>query len=165
VFILISLTRIRSNKKLPDPPPAPPRRLNKNRLFLGSSSATVSAWASSSALEDKALSDDTSLSKTKHHTSPLYYYFSFCGHRRDTISRVTVNAREPRTFKHTYYTIIHVLYIYTNTDRFDTPAVLFGDLFIIIHFLRKCSQENSARARNGITVVPTKRTGGCKGIT
>lgn len=71
VYILITLTRIRSNKKLPDPPPAPPRRLNKNRLFLGSSSLTVSAWASSSVFDDKALSDDTSLSKTQHQTSPL----------------------------------------------------------------------------------------------
>lgn len=115
VYILITLTRIRSNKKLPDPPPAPPRRLNKNRLFLGSSSVTVSAWASSSAFDDKALSDDTSLSKTQHQTSSLYYYLSFCEYRRDTISRVTVNVREPRTFKHTYYTIIHVLYTYILT--------------------------------------------------
>lgn len=143
MYILITLTRIRSNKKLPDPPPAPPRRLNKNRLFLGSSSVTVSAWASSSVFDDKALSDDTSLSKTQHQTSPLLYYFSFCGYRRDTISRVTVNVREPRTFKHTYYTIIHVLYIYINPNRLNTPPpYLLVFFFIIIHFLRKCSQEN-----------------------
>jgi len=135
VYILITLTRIRSNKKFPDPPPAPPLRLNKNRLFLGSSSVTVSAWASSSAFDDKALSDDTSLSKTQHQTSPLYYYFSLCGYRRDTISRVTVNVREPRTFKHTYYTIIHVLYIYINPNPFQyATAVPFSIFFLLYHF-------------------------------
>lgn len=141
-ILIITLTRIRSNKKLPDPPPAPPRRLNKNRLFLGSSSVTVSAWASSSAFDDNALSDDTSLSKTQHQTRPLHYYFSFYGYRRDTISRVTVNVREPRTFKHTYYTIIHVLYIYINPNRFNTLPPYLLVFFFIILFLLKCSQEN-----------------------
>jgi len=109
----MTLTRIRSNKKLPDPPPVPPRKLNKNRLFRGSSSAATSVWASSPAFDDKSLSDDTSLSKTQHHTGPLYYYFSFCGHN---ISCVYIYYISHIYIIYYYYIIgIHVCYISTRT--------------------------------------------------
>lgn len=81
-YLLTTLTRIRSNKKFPDPPPLPlvPLLPNKKRLFLGSSSVVSAKASSPSAFDTSTLSAlldaNTSFSKTKHHTA-RYTFFKF----------------------------------------------------------------------------------------